>query len=201
LIIGLSLLASGSPDHTYLQVQLSKPLLAMMAAAQVEAGCYQVAARDQLRWMQTRVEAAGLLELLQTAVDFRHAPSPEHFQPFDQTAATIAGHYFEFLTAFMGRHYGAPTQELPSLITAMQNHQPKQWDLIAPSWWACRLRARAAGLRARRPGRGPHPLIDVYAAHLRWMERYVAGEVHLDADELKNMIQAWKISGYDCKLR
>lgn len=201
LIIGLSMLQQKTFDDCYLQVQLSKPLLAMMAAMQVKARCYQVSVKDQLAWAKQQWQDAKLLNLMDTAVQFRHDPQLEHFQPYKQTASTIAKYYFTFLKDYISGHYGTSPDSLESLIVAMRAAQPRQWDMLSPSWWASRLRAARIEVKVRRPTYGPHPQVDVYESLLRWMAQYLDNPELINIDDTKLLINLWKVSGYDCAIK
>jgi hypothetical protein len=225
LMIAFSLLQEGKFEVHYLQVQLAKPLAAMMAAIQIAEQSYTLPIREQLAWIEAgRQEQSSkrlwkvfrddrLLHLLQQTTEFKHEPQPKHFEPYETNIDTIARSYHLFLQAFLAHHYKQPEEtDISDLVATMRSHQPTQIDLCAPSWWASRLRAHQQGVRTRPPGIGPHPQVDVYAAQLMWMSRHLRGsgddwrkwipwlKVEEDTNELSSLIGAWKASGYDCRL-
>jgi len=226
LMIGLSMLRKANPNLPYLQVQLSKPLLAMMAAVQVMEGTYRVPVSDQLEWIEAHLNEKPadplwqpfhdnpFFRLLCESVKFKQSPRPEHFAPYDKSAALIAQSYFRFLKTFLAQHYNLPTDSsINDLIVAMRSHQPRHWDLFSIAWWRCRLHAGYGGIVTLPPGHRPHPQVDVYGSHLLWMSQLV--EDHKQdwrsmlqwyrqvepCDELEILIGAWRVSSYGCRLR
>ncbi len=226
LMIGLSLLRQDPVDGPYLQVQLSKPLFAMMSAVLIAERRYVVPVRRQLELIeadrrQRRSEPLWqvfqdeqVMDLLRVAVRFKHEPKPEHFVPFEENIETIARSYHDFVKTFVAHHYGLPTDgPIGALVDAFCAQQQRRLDILSPPWWACWWRSRSVGLRARRPTYAAHPQVDVYAAHLLWMTQHVTGRPQpwraaLPAarscpqrDELDVLIDAWKVSGYGCAIR
>ncbi len=226
LMIGLSMLRKADRNLPYLQVQLSKPLLAMMVAVQIMEGTYRVPVSDQLVWIEAhRNEKASdplwrpfhddrFFHLLRESVRFKQAPRPEHFAPYDKSAALISQSYYSFLKTFLAQHYNLPTDSsINDLIIAIRSVQPRQWDLFSIAWWGCRLHAGYRGIVTLPPGHRPHPQVDVYGSHLLWMSQFVEDHKHdwrrmvhwyrqvKSCDELEILIGAWRVSSYGCRLR
>jgi hypothetical protein len=204
-------------DIRYLQVQLSKSLCAMLAALTISEGCYQIRAKDQMKWLHSQLknhEEGGLweifqdkelLSLLEANEVFRHTPDRNHFEPFWTTINYIAKQYHAFLFAYMKWHYKlSPESEWKKTLDAFRLAQPMQWDLVSLSWWASWFRRQEACLTIRWPSHAPHPQISVYLDHLSWLHGYVfgsRGDKSKQLQELENLISLWKASGYGCHLR
>ena len=226
LLIGFAELSKTQPDISYLQVQLCKPLFAMMCALLIGERRYVVRVNDQLDLIQIErsshkndllwkiFQNEKVMSLMRTAVDFKHDPKPNHFKSFARSIETIASNYHRFMIMFIMHHYGIPqNSSLEEVIRFFSDHQPLQTDIISPGWWACWLRSRAVDVHVRFPRRASHPQVTTYINHTLWMAKYLShktsnqtGSVHdLQFNNLKKdlhkLINTWEVSGYGCRLR
>jgi len=229
MLIGLSLLKQTNPSTTYLQIQLSKPLSAMLAAVQITNGVYTSSVMSQLEWVKDHrdrfksdpmwkpFQNEQIMRLLEEFETFKRAPQSGHFSPLKENAQVIAENYHLFLRNYMTRFYELSADvSTEALMSHFCSKQPYQWDLLTPDWWVCRLRT---GIQARVLKPGPHLHIGAYAAHFVWVAQFLSSQVSedsgasrwsdwiswYDADSQMNdcdrLIQAWKVSGYGCRVR
>jgi hypothetical protein len=212
LLIGLLGLAMPDYDEEYMQVQLSKPLLAMMAALLVYEGEYTARASEQLvaveagirrnrdRALWKSFEDDAIMNLLRTAVAFKEKPEKQHFQPFNSTAKQIAKHYCHFLKKCMILQYGlSESSDTAMAVAAFVNAQPVAPSLMRPGWWAARLRGGHPGVG----GRSVHPQVEVYARQFRWLsDQANSDSIHSrDNGQLADLVAEWKVSGFGCSLK
>ncbi len=224
-LYGLRLLSREPLNIPYLQVQICKPLLAMMAATLALEGRYVSLASDQLSallqllprqssdplWQAFR--SPRTLELLETAVRFKSNPEAGHFEPFGETLDEVLRIYQSHLFAALARLCEEPSTGPPErLLKTFRRRQPRSFRLLSLPWWAHAVRSRQAGVSTSLPRVDVHPQVDVYIAHTRWLadfldgaspsqlghSRLLAGRSH--EERLESLIRSWQASGFGCRL-
>ncbi|MDY6822548.1 MAG: nucleotidyltransferase domain-containing protein [Thermodesulfobacteriota bacterium] len=225
LLIGLKELNKSSPKPEYVQVQLSKPLFAMMISLLISEGLYNGRVTEQFKIVcrQKTMEHShslweilddDMMALLQMAVVFKKTPEPGHFRPFQVYADFIGKYYYLFLLRFLAWAYDAPdATEEDAILLAFRQHQPVQVDIVSSSWWVAVARYVQTGKsKVRFPSQSVHPLVDVYCEMVRWLGSYVSktgdadcsdsvhGITQKSIEELSALIEKWRNSAYGCKL-
>ncbi|MCA9806279.1 MAG: hypothetical protein KC777_30130 [Cyanobacteria bacterium HKST-UBA02] len=226
LLFGLRESAIPVPRIPYLQVQISKPLLSMMAVTLGLEGRYVTDIEEQfhplesapgtkgtapLRLLLGQPEVKGLLE---AAVEFKRRPKPDHFLPYGSSLRIVAGSFHGFILRCLQDVYSAGegcSAQAP--VTAFRNRQPEGWRLFTRAWWVQSIRAVQAGLRPAPSGWGPHPEVDVYSALALWIDEHVrqeptrwqkyarANRSEDPLEEIEILLKKWKSAAFDCRLR
>ncbi|MEM0912991.1 MAG: hypothetical protein AAGK09_00095 [Planctomycetota bacterium] len=196
---------SDADNHDWVRVQVAKPLFAAMAAALVFTDAYHPSLLEQRRRIDT-IPSGPLSPLLRQDVFLRHLdesmrfradPAAVHAAATQESLHEVGVWYCQFVRASMSMHYGqAADAPLDVLIRAMRSRQPRQFDLRLLGWWAC-----WRGGHARWPRVDVHPLVDVYAAHLRWMSAWLQQPQSADRRQLGRLLDRWSFSAYGCRLR